>query len=360
LETAIRDRKSKENARAGQLLDAVFYADIHQRMEMIAEAHRGTFEWIWTAASTSHASSFLEFLEHGNGLFWINGKVASGKSTLMKYIVEHHRTGEALRKWTVGARLLTASFYFWVAGTTLEKSLRGILRSLLYQMLSAAPDLIPTVIPIESGNKLQGERSYHQVEYERGLLDLQIDRKDAVLQPESPRTLQQNSGAPPKIARGSLTDVSQRFSPLSPLTEKKLTNMLTKLIALPSLSVVLFIDGLGESDGDTYEIMNVLNMFVKAGAKIVLTTRPWVVFQDAFQDNKGFRLEDHTRADIDLYVRHMFYEHRGFQQLSEHEPMALGLPPMIVEKAAGVFLWVALVTRSLIRGINYFDTFNCA
>jgi hypothetical protein len=49
-----------------------------------------TFKWIWT-------SSFKTWLEDDTPFFWISGKPASGKSTLMNYIAHAGETIETLQ-----------------------------------------------------------------------------------------------------------------------------------------------------------------------------------------------------------------------------------------------------------------------
>lgn len=51
------------------------------RLEHIAVAERHTFEWIFE----DERLGFTDWLRHGEGIFWISGKPASGKSTLMKF-----------------------------------------------------------------------------------------------------------------------------------------------------------------------------------------------------------------------------------------------------------------------------------
>lgn len=57
-----------------------------------------TFEWIHKIPETSDISwsDFNNWLRCGTGIYWINGKAASDKSTLMKYAHEDPRTQEAL------------------------------------------------------------------------------------------------------------------------------------------------------------------------------------------------------------------------------------------------------------------------
>lgn len=42
---------------------------------------------------------FAAWLRDGDGIFYISGKLGSGKSTLMKYLSDHTRTKEHLREW---------------------------------------------------------------------------------------------------------------------------------------------------------------------------------------------------------------------------------------------------------------------
>ena len=100
----------------------------------IEAAHPKTCEWL------VHHSSYIEWLHptalaQHHGFLWIIGKPGVGKSTIMKFAYERMRT-DAQSKSTV-----TASFFFNVRGAHLEKSIAGIYRSLLLQLLEGYPDL---------------------------------------------------------------------------------------------------------------------------------------------------------------------------------------------------------------------------
>ena len=84
----------------------------------------------------------MEWLETGKGIYWINGKAGSGKSTLMNYICAEPRTQDALEIWAQPYRLVVPTFFFWSAGSELQKTTVGLLRSLLYQILVHYPQLI--------------------------------------------------------------------------------------------------------------------------------------------------------------------------------------------------------------------------
>jgi Tfp pilus assembly pilus retraction ATPase PilT len=110
------------------LLKQLWFDTLTTRREEIAEAHKNTFAWIFedpkivrtsgdAADNTRPWSNFVEWLQHGEGLYWINGKAGSGKSTLMRYIVEGSKTLEHLQKWAGPAELQVESFYFWNGGS---------------------------------------------------------------------------------------------------------------------------------------------------------------------------------------------------------------------------------------------------
>ncbi|KAK1967658.1 purine and uridine phosphorylase [Colletotrichum sublineola] len=75
-----------------------------------------------------------EMLAEHHGLLWIRGKPGAGKSTLMKYL--HTNTSR-----TRGRQTLIACFFFNARGDQLERSLEGMHRSLLLQLLRGHPEL---------------------------------------------------------------------------------------------------------------------------------------------------------------------------------------------------------------------------
>jgi DNA helicase HerA-like ATPase len=48
--------------------------------------------------------------DSSTGIFWIFGKPGSGKSTLMKYLVEDQRTHDLLQKWAGPKKLIVRKF----------------------------------------------------------------------------------------------------------------------------------------------------------------------------------------------------------------------------------------------------------
>lgn len=70
-----------------------------------------------------------------NGLLWIKGKLAAGKSTLMKYTPWKSQQ-ESLDK------SVTALFFFHARGAPIQKNSLGLFRSLLHQLLDQIPELL--------------------------------------------------------------------------------------------------------------------------------------------------------------------------------------------------------------------------
>lgn len=121
------------------LLGSLYFEVISDRLAEIPEAHRQTFNWIFQdpEATTGSWSSFKDWLKEGSGIYWIMGKAGSGKSTLMKFLIEDKRTKNLLLK--PSRPVVVANFFFWNSGGDLQKSKAGLLRSLLHQCLTQQP-----------------------------------------------------------------------------------------------------------------------------------------------------------------------------------------------------------------------------
>jgi hypothetical protein len=131
-------------AKRNDFLSSLWYPEMFDRQQSISPPCADTFDWIYDEAPVtgmdSHNpsdNSFPLFLRGDQSLFWISGKSGSGKSTIMRMIESDRRTQEHLSVWAQPVRM--ASFYFGNKGCTLQGSIEGLLRSLLYQLLQDEP-----------------------------------------------------------------------------------------------------------------------------------------------------------------------------------------------------------------------------
>ncbi|PNP50068.1 hypothetical protein FNYG_15983 [Fusarium nygamai] len=120
--------------RRQRLLESLEFDQIDSRKTTIKTAYSKTCSWF-----LKH-HDYLEWLDSGkqsqhHGLLWIRGKPGAGKSIIMKFIYTKMKRTDA------PARALTISFFFNARGGSLEKSVSGMYRSLLLQLLEGFPDL---------------------------------------------------------------------------------------------------------------------------------------------------------------------------------------------------------------------------
>lgn len=117
-------------------------------------------------------------------------------------------------------------------------------------------------------------------------------------------------------------------------------------------------DGLDEYEGEHEELVQVIKIFaMNPNVKLCIASRPWNVFEAAFGDDpiRKLYLQDLNRPDIALYVKNKLEDRPDFQKLRWQNPEADELIKKLVDKSQGVFLWVFLVVRSLIHGLQNAD-----
>jgi len=212
----------------------------------------------------------------------------------MKYICNHERTLRALRTWAQPEKLVTANYFFWNAGLPMQKSQKGLLQSLVYQVLRSCPDLIQKI---------------HTDHY-----------------------------VPESWSITELSDVLERIAHQTSLPAR----------------FCFFIDGLDEYDGHETEIIGVLQKLAGSQSiKLCVSSRPWTAFVRAFsKSDRMLLVEDLTMSDMRKYTQDMLSDNKLFRNLCNVDSRCLSLVPQIAEKAHGVWLWVYLVVRDLLRDLN--------
>ncbi|KAK1238167.1 hypothetical protein MKX08_002746 [Trichoderma sp. CBMAI-0020] len=112
-----------------EIHDDLYFPKLDARITEIEDPFQSTFKWIFDLKLFTH------WLQEGSGLFWINGKPGSGKSTLMKYIFQSSWTEDLLHDWRKSSLDIKAGFFFHFRGNAMQKSFEGLLRSLIIQIL---------------------------------------------------------------------------------------------------------------------------------------------------------------------------------------------------------------------------------
>ncbi|KAF4465116.1 p-loop containing nucleoside triphosphate hydrolase [Fusarium albosuccineum] len=135
-----------------RILNAIRFKEISVRYDQVSRAEKDTFGWLVEGDSVpSHYNleiSFRDWLATGTGIFHFSGKPGSGKSTLMKFLAKHSETASQLKLWQGDRKLVLATAFLWKAGAKKQRSMDGIVRSLLYTILdNYREDLIPKVFP---------------------------------------------------------------------------------------------------------------------------------------------------------------------------------------------------------------------
>ncbi|KAL6922275.1 hypothetical protein FSST1_006301 [Fusarium sambucinum] len=174
-----------------QLLESLRFSEMNSRKNQVSGNYPGTFSWVFentshssrnhlrgceeredmmfdneetdeddihddvsidnTSESVSTASSldpdgFPAWLQSESNLFWISGKPASGKSSLMKFLATNALTREHLKVWQQNMRMTSGNLriighFFWKPGQSLQNNIQGMLLSLLHQVLCKNPHL---------------------------------------------------------------------------------------------------------------------------------------------------------------------------------------------------------------------------
>ncbi|KAK1522324.1 uncharacterized protein CCOS01_10036 [Colletotrichum costaricense] len=290
----------KHQGKIREILKSLRFPEMIERRIEIPKAYGDTFEWIFEESADVN---FASWLQSSRGIFWITGKPGSGKSTLMKLISGHEHTAALARAWADNKKLIVASHFFWGIRSGLQSSQEGLLRALLFQIMMQCPDIIHDVFP---------ER------YE-----------------------------------GSIAD-------LDPWTIEDLSNGFKRLGAMQSLKyrILIFIDGLDEYKGEPEDLMKFLKDVAQSpDIKICCASRPWPVFTK-YLGNSSTRIhmDQLTADDMATYVRDALGQHQHYQSLlRSHESEAIELIESILRKSEGVFFWVSLVIKSLLRGMENDD-----
>ena len=220
----------------------------------------------------------------------------------MSFIYHDSRTDAALRTWSGTDEVFKPAFFFWSPGSQLQKSLAGLLRSLIYQIVGKFPGLMPV--------------------------------------------LAKSMGPSP-----------HGFYQLPAWTEQRLRVTLQNLLSvgLEQYRLCIFIDGLDEFHGNYATLLDLIsNLRRSTRVKFCLSSRPYRSFKDELGSSPMLRLQDLTELDIRRYVSDKLEPLKAPQITSSSFTIKDAIDT-IVQKAEGVFLWGRLAVGDQLEGIRNGD-----
>ncbi|KAK4442412.1 hypothetical protein QBC34DRAFT_454861 [Podospora aff. communis PSN243] len=303
------------------VLGRLYFPTVKARIDDIADAEFGTFDWLLEPDSkhspedrklTQTRQSFLTWLkEDDSQVFHISGKAGSGKSTLMKYLCKHWRPRSSLDCWAGDKKLVFANYFFWNSGDAGQKTLQGLYRSLLLDILRQCPELTKDAFP----QCFTNNTSHH---------------------------------------------VAGLRAPFEFSELKRALNVILCKTNFPSHRFCFFIDGLDEFDADLHtdhwDLAQLLRDWAAKSpdVKICVSSRPHEEFLQCFDSSRRMHLHELTQRDVERFARGAL--EKGVAEASNTPSTFIDTDEFakdIAERAEGVFLWVRLVVRSLVDGIRH-------
>ena len=275
----------------------------------ISQAHKESFQWIW---SDKYAEfDFGKWLCNEDPIFWISGKPGTGKSTLMRYLVDSERTMNLLSSKSDATFLI--HYFFHELGESQEKSFGEFLHAIVHQLL----------IGLQDKNHAALSQLHELV---RPHLRLILTSKAAL-----PENL--------------LMEILQSF-----LEECKET-----------LRLCLFVDGLDECRGDHRMQLDFLTDLARSSVdkklsiKLCLASRVEPEISLRLSKEPTLAIHHFMEQDISSYVSAKLGQAWGRIARQSNDAPAFsdkGLIDHLVCKAEGVFLWVTVVVSQLIVAIE--------
>jgi hypothetical protein len=216
----------------------------------------------------------------------------------MKFLAAEDRTIRLLSSWAGSHECIVASFFFWHAGTEMQKSQIGLLRSLLIQLIRQCPESAKEILDDKIIMSWTG--------------DALIETIRAILQHRQGST-----------------------------------------------KFCFFIDGLDEYSGEFADIIKLLDNLVSSNnVKLCVSSRPHNAFQRRYGEDTKMQLavQQLTHQDIYRFASDRLRSSAFFDKLRQQNCKGCDeLISEIARKAEGVFLWVSLAVRSLLRGLDNDD-----
>ncbi|KAI6386511.1 hypothetical protein MCOR23_011360 [Pyricularia oryzae] len=317
-------------------LKSLKFPGMNERRNAIEESHEETFRWalndVGAASDESNSESdesnsesddsnseldgsnseldgsnsrlqwhrITDWLDSNHAIYWVSGKAGSGKSTFMKYLIDHPTTERLLCQRRPGTRIL--SHFFWRPGSDLQKNIKGFFCNLLHQLANHNESILATLI--QHVKDWQDKESHQD------------------------------------------------------WSEKELRSLVKTVIESEPSPICVFIDGLDEVpvQQKLWEQVWMLAEFDKASVKLCVSSRPELRFENVLREYPRLRLQDLTHDDLQTFAKTALVDELYTKFASESSPAIEEFANRLLGKAEGVFLWIKLVTASLKRGLDNGDS----
>lgn len=296
-----------------RILANLRFDGLNERKIILQDPHPGTFEWALKAPEPdTEWDNLVEWLESGSGIYWVCGKAGAGKSTFLKYILNHPETKRRLSTWAGDEPVSLGSYFFWKLGKAQQRTRDGLARTVLYHILRRIPTLMPLLVP----------NMWH------------CSYTGCLFEPHE------------SLPLPSVTEVREAFEKMAEpgVLDRKFCFM---------------VDALDEYSGDGERAVAFLRRLSQIPKiKVLASSRPSPVFVDAFANSPKLHLHDLAVGDVLQYIQDKADTHRYMRALREvDETLALILVETLAEKAGGAFLWTVLATKVLLQGFDGCERF---
>lgn len=281
---------------------------MNERRCDVKPAHEATYRQLFDTAEAvgddsgrelaAFREKFVAWLRDEGDTFWIRGMPGAGKSTLVKFLVEHDNTMLELNRWSPDTLII--SHFFWNIGSLLQNNVKGLLCSLNHQLLSKNSVLL---------GELLSEPSLIGTKHSTADWDV-----------------------------------------------KQLKYILLRTLTRYQSFVCIFIDGLDEVAGkdEVEELLLTVELLRNLpNVKLCVSSREEPIFCRYFSNVPSIKLHELTHGEMLKYATDILGK---CPTTRTYSPLFLGhLSLVLVRKAGGIFLWLHLALRTLKSGLQNGD-----
>lgn len=285
-----------------EFLRLLSFAEMEVREQTVADAYNDTYEWML------RSDEYLAWKSSPGQRLLINGKAGCGKSTLMKHLFTHETLAAAGPSTT---KPVVCGFFFNGRGGPMEKTLMGMLRRVLHQIVFQSPTAYKCLAPF-----------YHHMNKVNTSRDRRVD-----------------------------------------WTGETLTRMFETVMQSSTKQTLIFIDALDEGEG--FSLAQVFRLLEKhtnprpdsphATASVCLSSRPGN-FVNHRNEWTTINLTDFNSVDIETYTASRLHTMAKDCADSRYEQLAAELAPQILGRADGVFLWARLVVDEIAAAMESYES----